>query len=335
MKRMAPSGHASTQSVQKRQRPRSSRRPWSSRAMASVGQASTQARQPSGHFDVVEHGQAAEPIGERGRFAGRIGDRPVALPEALANDLEHGRSLGLQVVPAVGEVEALVAQREVGDLLVSQRHRQARSSCGTTGRRPCSAAKRPCGIGQADVADLAAPALDERDDQMLGLQAARRRRESARREAPGAARTTNAHRPLDLQPADVGAGEDVAGRPGRDRNVERSGRCPAGKSWRTSRSTPQARAARPTRPRASAVSRETAPVLLEPRLDRGGVPEQVWRHRRRRGAAASTRSQAICSARGLRPRRTRRRPAGPGRGRSGCRTGRAVMLRKSPRRRPQ
>ena len=43
---------------------------------------------------LVEHGQAAEAVGQRGRLARRIGDRPVALPEALPNDGEHGRSLG-------------------------------------------------------------------------------------------------------------------------------------------------------------------------------------------------------------------------------------------------
>ena len=72
-----------------------------------------------GTLRFIEHWQAAEAIGEWGRFGGRIGDRAVALPEALPNDVDHERSLGLEVVPAVGEVEALVAEREIRDLLVS------------------------------------------------------------------------------------------------------------------------------------------------------------------------------------------------------------------------
>jgi hypothetical protein len=68
---------------------------------------------------LVQYRQAPETIGERGRSARRIKDCPAALPEALPDNVDHGVSLGLQVVPAVGEVEALVAQREIGDLLVA------------------------------------------------------------------------------------------------------------------------------------------------------------------------------------------------------------------------
>ena len=50
---------------------------------------------------------------------------------------------------------------------------------------------------------------------------------------------------------------------------------PEGKSRRTSRSRPQARAAGPTRPIASPVSRLRSPRILEPGHDGRGLPEQV------------------------------------------------------------
>ena len=43
---------------------------------------------------LVQHGQAAEAVGERWHIARRIGDRPTALPETLLDNREHDVSFG-------------------------------------------------------------------------------------------------------------------------------------------------------------------------------------------------------------------------------------------------
>ena len=42
-----------------------------------------------------------------------------------------------EIMASIGQVEALVAQRKVGDLVSRHRHRERRSSCETMGRSPC------------------------------------------------------------------------------------------------------------------------------------------------------------------------------------------------------
>ena len=108
---------------------------------------------------------------------------------------------------------------------------------------------------------------------------------------------------------------------------------PVGKSWRTSRSMPQARAAGPTRPSASATRTLDDARVFESRLDRKRVPQEVRRadhvlQGRLRSCVAS------CSARA----RPRSQPTPPGRTRprpNRLPQSRAVALRKSPRIRPQ
>ena len=70
----------------------------------------------------------------------------------------------LEVVTAVRQVEALVAQREVRDLLISQRQRQTHPVV-EGGIDDLVAGETPLAIRQCNMADLAAPALDEADDE--------------------------------------------------------------------------------------------------------------------------------------------------------------------------
>ena len=111
----------------------------------------------------------------------------MALAETLPDDREHELSFAsLEVVSAVREVEALVAEREIGDLLVSQGHRQPgpvveRGVDDLVAREPALA------VGQGHVADLAAPAFHERNHQVIGLQRPRlTSARTARRATPGA-----------------------------------------------------------------------------------------------------------------------------------------------------
>src|SRR5712692_1724412 len=157
VKAMAPSGQACTHSSQKRQRPRSRRR-LPSAEMAPVGQASAQARQPSAQRDGSSTGSPRKRSGSPG---GSSGNADVRCPCCTrASRIFSMRTS--QVVAAVGEVEALVAEREVRDLLVAQRHLQTDP---VVKRRIdnlviCEAALF---VGDGHVADLAAPALDQRD----------------------------------------------------------------------------------------------------------------------------------------------------------------------------
>ena len=66
-RRARPRDRHSTQSVQKRQRPRSIRGTVRAASMAPVGQASAQRAQPSGHFDGVDRREPAEALRQRRR----------------------------------------------------------------------------------------------------------------------------------------------------------------------------------------------------------------------------------------------------------------------------
>ena len=70
-------------------------------------------------------------------------------------------------MPAVRQVEALVAQGEIRNLLVSQRKGQARP---VVERRidDFVSFKFSVGVGQRDVTQLPAPALDHRDRKLVG-----------------------------------------------------------------------------------------------------------------------------------------------------------------------
>ena len=79
----------------------------------------------------------------------------------MMENMDRPINANSQVVAAIRQIEALVAKRKIGNLLVSQRHRQP----GPVVKRriddlvSCEAA---LGVGQRHMADLAAPALDER-----------------------------------------------------------------------------------------------------------------------------------------------------------------------------
>ena len=69
-------------------------------------------------------GSAAEPLGQL-RLDGRVRDRAMTV-QAGGEDSQHRKApRGSEIEAAVREVEALVAEREVGDLLAAQRHGQA------------------------------------------------------------------------------------------------------------------------------------------------------------------------------------------------------------------
>ena len=125
---------------------------------------------------------------------------------------------------------------------------------------------------------------------------------------------------LDLQPAHVGAGEHVARWSRWRRGSGRSGRCPHGKSWRTSRFSaagPRRRADQPqvARPRPAEPARSPRTAPAPRRCPRAGRPRSP------RPAAPPPAARGTAPPRVPGPGRSRRRPGGPARGRSGCRTG--------------
>ncbi len=195
------------------------------------------------------------------------------------------------------------------------------------------------------VADLAAPALHQADGQAGG----RGRRPGARARGRRAARAAARRR----RPGSAGSPAS-ARRRGRTRRPcarwtpgsGRSGRCRTGRSRRTSRSMPQARAAGPTSPISAAVCRSRVPVPSKRAITDGVLPQQVDGASRVPLAGAASRSAQLRGQR-LRPGRSPRRRGAPGRARSGCRTaGRSGSGRRrgcarsrtrsagSPRRRP-
>src|SRR5260370_22446848 len=234
VKAMAPSGHACTHSGQKRQRPRSSRKPASGcsalRAppvagkarssgleMAPVGQASTQARQPSAQR---EGSSTGSPRKRSGSVGGSPGNADVRCPCCTRASRTFSMPTS-QVVPAVGEVEALVAEREVGDLLVAQRQREA-GPVVEGGIDDLVGREAALTVGDAHVADLAAPALDERNAEEVGPgRPAAHARGALRQLAQLLAK--EGHRALDLQPADVRARVHVAPVRGGDGDVREAG----------------------------------------------------------------------------------------------------------------
>ena len=108
---------------------------------------------------------------------------------------------------------------------------------------------------------------------------------------------------------------------------------PAGKSWRTSRSTPQAAGGQPDQAQSFAVFARDRAGILESRLHRRASPRAARPPRRRPASAGSSRppSARACG---------RRRPQATPPGRTSPRPNRlphnsAVVFRKSPRKRPQ
>src|SRR5262249_7273741 len=112
---------------------------------------------------------------------------------------------------AIRQVEALVAQREIGYLLIAQRQSQA----GPIEERRINdfvAGEPAVRIRHGHVADLPSPAFDERHNKVIRLQWSDRHvngpvRQSAQLLA------NEGHRALDFQPAYIGSGKYVAGGP--------------------------------------------------------------------------------------------------------------------------
>src|SRR5947207_5250555 len=74
-----------------------------------------------------------------------------------------------EVVAAVREIETLVAQGEVGDLLVAHRQGDAEPVV-EGGIDDLVAGEGAAAVGEGGMADLAAPAFDERDGDVFGLE---------------------------------------------------------------------------------------------------------------------------------------------------------------------
>ncbi len=182
------------------------------------------------------------------------------------------------------------------------------------------------------MADLAAPAFHERHRQVVGSGRARRRRAIGPVGQLAELVLDEGHGPLDFQPAHVGAGEDVAGCPGRNRHLgeaEDAGReilaDVALHAAGPGRGADQSRAPRPSRGDTAPVSSNRAwtDVEFQSRLAAPATSRY----------AASRRSRH-CSSR----LSSRSKPTPPGRTRPRPKRlphSRAVRLRKSPRIRPQ
>src|SRR6266446_2523948 len=266
VKAMAPSGQAWTQSGQNRQRPRSRRNP-SLADIAPVGHASTQALQPS---EQREGSSTGSPRKRSGIAGGESGNAEVRCPCcARARNTFNMRTS--QVVTAVREIEALVAEWKVGDLLVAQRHLQ--TSPVVKGRIDDLVAREASlVVCDGGVADLAAPSFDERDtEETWPRRAAGRADRSFRKLTQLLAHED--HRALDLQPADVGARIDVARCRGGNGNVRESVHAPG---VRLTHVALQARGARrhPHHAQFARHFRGYAAGLLEPRTHRGRRPKQ-------------------------------------------------------------
>src|SRR4030095_16726903 len=160
---IAPSGHASTHSVQNKHRPRSMRSPESSAASACVGHASTHARQPSGQRVASSAGAPRKRSGNSGAASGNAIVRvPCRTRVCRIFHIVRRSLLLLEIEATVREVEALVAERKVGDRLAAQRDREPDP---VVERRidDLVAGDRAGLIGADDVADLSAPSLYQRD----------------------------------------------------------------------------------------------------------------------------------------------------------------------------
>ena len=112
---------------------------------------------------------------------------------------------------AVGEVEAFVAEGEVGDLLAAEGVGEG-GPVVEGGVDDFVAADVALGIGKGDVGDFAAPAFDEGDDEVVGFEGAEGGDGVSAGEGFGLF-ADELDGVLDFEPADVGAGEDVAGVP--------------------------------------------------------------------------------------------------------------------------
>src|SRR5207247_3027469 len=106
----------------------------------------------------VDSRMTPEPVGER-RLTVGVADRATALAKAGDERFQHCGPF-LEVMPTVRQVEALVAEREVGDLLTAQGHGEPHPIV-EGGIDDLVAREMPLVVRRCDMADLSAPALDE------------------------------------------------------------------------------------------------------------------------------------------------------------------------------
>jgi len=121
------------------------------------------ARQGGGILLRVEPGPAAELLRHR-RVPAREICRPVSLAGTRQQCLEHQPNspevTPLQIMAAIGKIEALVAQREVHDRLSA--HRETQREPVSERRIEDFVAREPArGVGSSHVNNLAAPSLDQ------------------------------------------------------------------------------------------------------------------------------------------------------------------------------
>src|SRR5262245_53483858 len=123
----------------------------------------------------------------------------------------------LQVVAAVGEVEALVAQWGVGNLLIAEGHHQTDP---VVERRIDNlvVSEVAASVGNSHVANPAAPTFDQGDNERIGGQVPRCNADRAGMKCVQVLQDEFAGA-LDFEPADIGPGKDVARRPGGDWNL--------------------------------------------------------------------------------------------------------------------
>src|SRR6266853_418750 len=145
--------------------------------MAWVGQASLQARHPSSHRDASRAGRPRKRSGSSTASSGtRIVRRPCWIRAFNIRNTMPSHDSYLEVVTRVREIEALVAERKIGDLPVAHDHREREP---VVERRvddlvPGEMARI---IRDGPMRDLSAPSLDQRGDASVRAGGARRVRE--------------------------------------------------------------------------------------------------------------------------------------------------------------
>ena len=122
---------------------------------------------------------SAKPIRQNRQFV-RIGNRAKSLIQSGAQEINHQN--GSQIMPAVGKIETLVAQRKIGNLLIAHGHGQPKPVV-KRGIHDFVVRKAAVGIGHRDVADGAAPAFHERDHDLVRFQGLERQRKWVTAEA--------------------------------------------------------------------------------------------------------------------------------------------------------
>src|SRR6266540_259201 len=163
--------------------------------------------------------RVGRPRNRSGKSTPPRGNGEVRIPccSLARSQSSTAQALTSEVMPGVRQVEALVAEREVGDLVPRHRQPQRRPVVkGGIGHLvPADAAVR---VGRHDVHDLAAPPFHHRDRQFVRAQRSARHADGALGES-GQLLDRELEGPLDFEPPHHRAGEHVA-RPHRgDRDV--------------------------------------------------------------------------------------------------------------------